>query len=122
MPRLIVTKAPALLVELDRLGIQAGIKAGRIRLHPARRIPSELLERVCGSAADVMAQIENPRRRWRRQAQALIAGRPAQDREDLLHLFDEREAIVSVDAELDDQQAGQTAYATLSACLAEEQR
>ena len=119
MPVLTATTATALLVELDRLGVRSSIKANQISLRPASLIPTELLEEVCGSAAELMALIENPRRRWREQAEALIAGRPDEDREGLLHLFDEREAIASIDGGLDDHQAGQLAYETLKNHLRE---
>jgi len=122
MPGLTVTTATAILVELDRLGIRASIRANRISLRPASRIPAELLEEVCGAAAELMALLENPRRRWREQAEALIAGRTDEDREDLLHLFDEREAIASADGGLDDHHAGQLAYDTLRSHLREKTR
>jgi len=120
MPGLTVTTATELLVELDHLGVQSSIKANQISLRPASLIPAELLEEVCGSAAELMALLENPRRRWREQAEALIAGRPDGDRQDLLHLFDEREAIASIDGWQDDHHAGQLAYESLKNHLREE--
>ena len=120
MPGLTATTATPLLVELDRLGVQSSIKANQISLRPASLIPAELLEEVCGSAAELMALLENPRRRWREQAEALIAGRPDGDRQDLLHLFDEREAIASIDGWQDDHHAGQLAYESLKNHLREE--
>jgi len=120
MPGLIATTATALLIELDRLGIRSSIKANQISLRPASRIPAELLDDVCGSAAELMTLLENPRRRWRSQAEALIAGCLDEDCEDLLRLFDEREAIASVDGGLDGHHAGQLAHETLKNHLREQ--
>jgi hypothetical protein len=113
MPGLTTTPTTTILVELDRLGIRTSIKANQVSLRPASRVPAELLEDVCESAAELMTLLADPRRRWREQAEALIAGYPEDDRADLLHLFDEREAIASIDGGQDDQYAGQLAYETL---------
>jgi hypothetical protein len=59
---------------------------------------------------ELTALLADPRRRWCEQAEALVAGRPDEDREDLLHVFDEREAIAAIDGGLDDEAAGQLAY------------
>ena len=120
MPGLTASTPTALLVELDRLGVQSSIKADQISLRPASLIPGELLEEVCGSTAELMVLLENPRRRWREQAEALIARYTDEDHEDLLHLFDEREAIASIDGGQDDHHAGQLAYEALKDHLRED--
>ena len=120
MPGLTATAATELLVELDRLGIRSSIKADQISLRPASMIPGELLEEVCGSAAELMVLLKNPRRRWREQAEALIVGYPDKDHENLLHVFDEREAIASIDGGQDDHHGGQLAYETLCNHLRED--
>jgi len=105
-----------LLVELDRLGVSVTLKGGRISLQPASRVPGDLLAVVRERKADLLALLADPRRRWREQAAALVSAVADQaHREDLQHLFDEREAIASVDGGLDDDHAGQLAYQELAA-------
>jgi len=120
MPSLTAPNVTAILVDLDRLGVQASTRAGQISLRPASRVPAELLEDVCDLAAEMMTLLADPRCRWRQQAEALIVGHPDDDREDLLHLFDEREAIASIDGNLDDDDAGRLAYGELASRLAME--
>ena len=110
MSYLAALTATMLLVELDRLGVRVSIKTHRISLRPASRIPAELLEHACESAAELMTMIENPRRRWRMQAEVLVAGHTDDIREDLLHVFDERESIAAIDGGLGDEEAGRLAY------------
>jgi hypothetical protein len=112
--------APAaadLLVELDRLGICATLRGDRISLQPASLLPPGLLAAARDRKSDLSGLLADPRRRWREQAEALVAGYVGEDREDLLHLFDEREAIASIDGGLDDHHAGQMAYETLRSHL-----
>jgi hypothetical protein len=114
MTTLIVSTTADLLVELDRLGVRATLKGGRISLQPAGLIPPDLLVVARERKTDLAALLTEPRRRWRAQAQALLA--PVTDlalREDLLYLFDEREAIASVDGHLSDDLAGELAYREL---------
>jgi hypothetical protein len=59
---------------------------------------------------------------WRAMAEKLIKDRPELDEEELLHIFDEREAVASLDGGLDDHSAGRTAYETLQNHLKEIQR
>jgi len=102
--------AADILVELDHRGILIAVKGEHLSLQPGSKVPAWLMEVVQQLKADLMALLAAPRRRWREQAEALIAGHPDDDREDLLHLFDEREAISSVDGGQDDHHAGQLAY------------
>ena len=115
-----IPAAAELLVKLGRLDVRVAIEAGRVRLHPASRIPRELLEDLCAHKGELLAMLSDPRQRWRSQADVLVADVPADDREDLLHLFDEREAIASVDGGLDDHDAGRLAYDTLCDHLREQ--
>ena len=107
--------APAeVLAELHRLAVRAAIKGDALSLRPAGRIPSALLEDARREKTGIMALLADPRRRWRVQAEAVIGKVEDQDlRQDLLDVFDEREAIVSVDGGMDDDAAGQLAYETL---------
>ncbi len=114
MTMMIVSTAPGLLVELDRLGIRVTLKGDRISLQPTSLIPPVLLVVARERKTDVVALLAEPRRRWSAQAQALLA--PVTDqalREDLLYMFDEREAIASVDGRLSDDLAGELAYREL---------
>jgi hypothetical protein len=114
MTMMTVSTASDLLVELDRLGVRAALKGGRISLQPASLLPPDLLVVIRERKTDVAALLAEPHRRWRAQAQALLA--PVTDsalREDLLYLFDEREAIASVDGRLSDDRAGELAYREL---------
>jgi hypothetical protein len=103
--------AADLLVELDHLGVSATLKGGLISLQPASSVPPDLIAAIRECRADLAALLAEPRRRWREQAEALLAtvADPAH-RADLQHLFDEREAIASVDGGLDEDRAGQLAY------------
>jgi hypothetical protein len=107
--------APAeLLIELHRLGVSAAIKGDFLSLRPAARVPPTLLEEARCAKAEIMTLLADPRRRWRAQAEAVIRKVEGQDlRQDLLDVFDEREAIASVDGGMDDDAAGQLAYETL---------
>ena len=114
MTTMIVPTASDLLVELDRLGVRSALKGGRISLQPASLIPPDLLVVARERKTDVAALLAEPRRRWHAQAQALLASVTAPAiREDLLYLFDEREAIASVDGHLNDDLAGELAYREL---------
>jgi len=114
MTTMIVSTAPDLLVELDRLGVRAALKDGRISLRPAGLIPSGLLVAIRERKTELATLLSEPRRRWRAQARALLAPVTAPAvREDLLYLFDEREAIASVDGRLSDDLAGELAYREL---------
>jgi hypothetical protein len=114
MTTMIVSTAPDLLVKLDRLGVHVALKGDRISLQPASLIPPDLLVVIRECKTDVAALLTEPRRRWRAQAQALLAPVTAPALcEDLLHLFDEREAIASVDGNLNDDLAGELAYREL---------
>lgn len=84
---------------------------------------------ICADSREVIETIggigesgETPRLCWRRQAQALIGPRSDEEREDLLHLFDEREAIASIDGGQDEDHAGRLAYDTLKNHLREESK
>ena len=111
-----------LLVQLAQLGVDVVPKDGRISLKPASRLSADYLSFISACKPELMALLLDLRRRWRAQAQALIADVPTEDREDLLDMFDEREAIASVHGELDDHCAGQVAYKTLLAQLQEKYR
>lgn len=111
--------ATELLVELAHIGVEASVKGERISLQPASRLSAEHFSFLCTCKAELMELLENPRLRWRSQAEALVVNVPAHDREDLLDMFDEREAIASVDGELDDHHAGQVAYKALLTHLRE---
>jgi hypothetical protein len=115
------TKTAAdLLVELDRLGIQATLKGERIGLQPASRLPADMLARVRDLKPELTALLTEPRRRWQEQTLTLLATVAGEEvREDLQHAFQEREAVGSVDGGLDDHQAGRLAYETLIAHLKE---
>ena len=114
MTTMIVSTVPDLLVELDRLGVRATLKGGRISLQPASLIPPDLLVVIRERKTDLTALLAEPRRRWRAQAQELLAPVTAPAiREDLLYLFDEREAIASVDGRLNDDLTGELAYREL---------
>jgi hypothetical protein len=118
------TTAPTaidLLMELDRMGIRTTLKGQRISLQPASRAPAERLAQVRELKPELTALLAEPRRRWREQAGRLLArAGDTSDREDLQHIFDEREAIASADGGQDDHHAGQLAYETLKNHLREE--
>jgi len=73
-----------------------------------------------GHISQSRSALVDPIPRWREQAEALVAGHPDEDREDLLHLFEEREAIASVDGGQDDYRAGRLAYEALNHRLREQ--
>ena len=112
-------RAVDLLVELDRLGVHATLKGDRIGLQPASRVPADLLSAVRDHKAELLVLFADPRRRWKEQAESLLAavGAPGL-RDDLRHIFDEREAIASVDGGLSDDEAGRLAYQQLAAAVA----
>ena len=100
----------ALLVELAHIGVEASVKGDRISLHPASRMSPELLACLCTRKAELMQLLLNRRLRWRSQAETLIADVAADDPEDLLYTFAEREALAAIDGGLDDETAGRLAY------------
>ena len=102
-----------LLVQLAHLGVGVVAKDDRISLKPASRLSAEHLSFVSACKPELMVLLQEPRRRWRAQAQELIKNLSAEDRDDLLDMFDEREGIASVHGELDDHSAGQVAYKAL---------
>lgn len=113
--------AADILVELHQRGIEVSIRGDRFGLRPRGKAPEWLKGIMRQTRAELMDQLADPRRRWKEQARSLLATitDPAL-REDLQHLFDEREAIASVDGGLDDQSAGQMAYETLKNHLRKE--
>lgn len=113
-----LTTAVDLLLELDRVGVQATLKGERISLQPASTLPAELLALARDLKPDLTVLLDDPRRRWHEQTSALLAS-IADDavRDDLRHIFDEREAIASIDGGLDDDHSGQIAYETIVARL-----
>ncbi len=110
MTTVTIPTAADILVELDQRGIQLSVKCEYFILCPKGRAPDWLKGVMRQYRAELIDLLANPRRRWREQAEALIAGCPDEDREDILHTFDEREAIAAVDGGLDDEAAGQLAY------------
>ena len=115
------TKTAAdLLVELDRLGVQAMLKGERISLQPASSVPAELIAQVRDLKPELAALLAAPRRRWREQTVALLAAVTDEEvRGDLQAFFDEREAVASVDGGQDDDHAGRLAYEAIGARLEE---
>ena len=108
-----------LLIELAYIGVEVSAKDDRISLTPASRLSAEHLSFVSTCKPELMQLLLHPRRRWQAQAEALITDAATEDREDLLDMFDEREAIASVHGELDDHSAGQVAYKSVLAKLQE---
>jgi hypothetical protein len=111
--------AADILVELDRRGIQVSVRGDYFGLRPKGAAPDWLKGVMCQLRAELAALLADPRRRWREQAEVLVAMHPDEDREDLLHVFDEREAIAALDGGLSDQDAGDLAYQTLRAWMRE---
>jgi hypothetical protein len=111
--------AADILVELDLRGIQVSVRGDYFGLRPKGKAPDWLKEVMRQIRAELAELLADPRRRWREQAEALVAMHPDEDREDLLHLFDEREAIAALDGGLSDQDAGRLAYQTLQAGMKE---
>ena len=101
------------LIELHRRGIEVSIRGDRFGLRPVGKAPNWLKATMRQLRTELMTLLADPRRRWRQQADVLIAGRASEQHEDLVHVFDEREAIASVDGGLNDHDAGQRAYETL---------
>jgi hypothetical protein len=116
------TTAPTaadLLVELDRLGVHATLKGDRISLQPASSVPADLLSAVRDHKAELLDLLADPRCRWKEQANALLTtGEDRALREELQTIFDEREAIASVDGGLGDNEAGRLAYGQLAGAVA----
>ena len=103
-----------ILIELHRLGVRVAAKDNTLSFRPASRAPPPLLEEVRASKAEILALLATPRRRWILQAEATIKKINDQDlRQDLRDVFDEREAIASIDGSLDDDAAGLLAYTSL---------
>ena len=111
--------AADILVELDLRGIQVSVRGDLFGLRPRGKAPAWLKEVMRQLRAELVGLLADPRRRWREQAEALIAMHPHGDRDDLLHVFDEREAIAALDGGLNDQDAGRLAYQTLQSWMKE---
>jgi len=114
-----VPTASDVLVELHQRGIEVSIRGDRFGLRPKGQAP-DWLKGVMGQLrAELTDLLSDPRRRWKEQAQALLTTVDDPDlREDLRHIFDEREAIASVDGGLDDDEAGRLAYRQLAGAVA----
>jgi hypothetical protein len=111
--------AAALLVELHQRGIEISIRGDRFGLRPKGKAPGWLKGVMRQLRAELMDLLSDPRRRWKEQAEALLTTVDDTDlREDLRHVFDEREAIASVDGGLGDDEAGRLAYRQLAAAVA----
>lgn len=107
-------RTPAeVLLDLDTRGIVIDVFGERLRLRPTPLVTDEVVGQVQACKSRLMSLLAGPRRRWRAQAEALITSRPPARHEDLLHIFDEREAIASVDGGLTDHEAGGLAYEEL---------
>jgi hypothetical protein len=107
-------RTPAeVLLDLDARGIVIDMASDRLRLRPTPLLSREVIDQAQACRLGLMSLLADPRRRWREQAATLIAAYPREPQEDLLHVFDEREAIASMDGCLDDHEAGQLAYDTL---------
>jgi len=116
-----VTTTPTaadVLIELHQRGIEITIRGDRFGLRPKGKAPEWLKGVMRQLRPELTDLLSDPRRRWKEQGDALLAtvDDPA-PREDLQHIFDEREAIASVDGGLDDDRAGQLAYRELAARL-----
>jgi hypothetical protein len=112
---LFTARTPAeVLIELHLRGICITLTDGHVSLEPSAKASSPLLEAVHRHESMLREMLSNPRRRWKEQTETLLA--PVTDlaiREDLLHLFDEREAIASLDGCQSDDLAGELAYREL---------
>jgi hypothetical protein len=111
--------AAEILVELDLRGIQVAVRGDRFSLRPKGAAPEWLKTVMRQLRAELASLLADPRRRWREQAEALVALHPDEDREDVLHFFHEREAIAALDGGLNDHDAGCLAYQALRAALKE---
>ncbi|TFG88606.1 MAG: hypothetical protein E4H17_02095 [Gemmatimonadales bacterium] len=74
---------------------------------------TEVMRTYRGIGGTRPAVQSDPRRRWREKAEGLVATHVPEHQEDLLHVFDEREAIAHLDGGLGDSDAGQRAYEAL---------
>jgi len=112
--------AADVLVELHQRGIEITIRGEQFGLRPKGKAPDWLKAVMRQVRAELTALLADPRRRWQEQVRVLLStvDNPAVC-EDLIHLFEEREAIASVDGGQDDHHAGQLAYETLIAHLKE---
>jgi len=111
--------AADVLMELHRRGIEISIRGDRFSLRPRGETPEWLKGVIRQLRVELLGLLSHPRRRWKEQAEALLM--TVDDlslREDIRHLFDEREAIASVDGGLDDDRAGRLAYRELEDRLA----
>ena len=114
-----VPTASDVLVELHQRGIEMAVRGDRFGLRPKGKAPDWLKGVMRQLRAELTGLLSDPRRRWKEQAEALLT--TVDDpglREDLRHIFDEREAIASVDGGLGDDQAGRLAYRQLAAAVA----
>jgi hypothetical protein len=103
--------AGGLLATLQAMNVEVEVRGDQLALHPRGRLTAKLVETLKTHKADLLTLLTEPRRRWRVQAEALVGSvaQPAQC-DDLLELFDEREAIASVDGASGDDAAGRMAY------------
>jgi hypothetical protein len=111
--------AAEVLVELHRRGIEIAVRGAQFGLRPKGKAPDWLKGIIGQLRAELTDILSDPRRRWKEQGEAPLATVDDPDlREDLRHIFDEREAIVSLDGGLGDDEAGRLAYEQLAAAVA----
>ena len=111
--------AADILVDLHQRGVEVYIRGDRFGLRPKGKAPDWLKGVLKQLRAELTGLLSDPRRRWKEQAEALLTTVDDPDlREDLRHIFDEREAIASVDGGLGDDEAGRLAYRQLAAAVA----
>jgi hypothetical protein len=109
-----------LLATLHALGVEATPQNDQLVLRPKSKLTPEVIDALKTHKADVLTLLAAPRRRWRTQAEALVRDVALPEQcDDLLEMFDEREAIAAIDGGLDDQAAGHLAYVTLTEALQE---
>jgi predicted transcriptional regulator len=114
-----VPTAADVLVELHQRGVEVYIRGDRFGLRPKGKAPDWLKDVMGQLRAELTDFLSDPRRRWKEQAEASLTTVNDPDlREDLRHIFDEREAIASVDGQLGDHEAGRLAYEQLAAAVA----
>ena len=120
MTTVTIPSAADILVELHHRGIEISVLDEHFVLRSKGKAPDWLKAIIRQLRTELIDLLADPRRRWHEQVRVLLStvDNPAVC-EDLLHLFDEREAIASVDGGLDDHHAGQLAYETLVAHLKE---
>ena len=113
-----IPNAADVLVELHQRGIEISVRGSQFSLRPPGKAPDWLKGVMRQLRAELTELLTDPRRRWKEQAEAVLTTveNPAL-REDLRHIFDEREAIASVDGGLGDDQAGRLAYEQVLAAL-----